>query len=89
MGFSSSSEGRGVLMMRRRRSWDLESVGAILTSWRQRMWGQFHRLRFARREEGGGGGGGGFEEWEVGLRKVVMGGVEGGRKGVMPLMFQE
>lgn len=78
-------EGEGVLIMRRR-AWVLESVGAILTSWRQRMWGQFHRLRFARSE---GGGGVGFEEGEVGFRKVVMGGVEGGRKGVMPLMFQE
>ncbi len=46
------------------------------------MWGQFHRLRFARREGRGGAG------VEV-VRKVVMGGVEGGRKGVMPLMFQE
>ncbi len=49
------------------------------------MWGQFHRLRFARRE-GRGGAGLEVEGW---VRKVVMGGVEGGRKGVMPLMFQE
>lgn len=51
------------------------------------MWGQFHLLRFARSEGRGGGGGG--EVGEVGLRKVVMDGVEGGRKGPMPLMFQE
>ena len=50
------------------------------------MWGQFHRWRFARSE---GGGGVVFEEVGGGLRKVVMGGVEGGRKGAMPLMFQE
>lgn len=49
-------------------------------------------MRFARRE--GGAGGVGFEavvevEEEAGLRKLVMGGVEGGRKGATPLMFQE
>lgn len=50
------------------------------------MWGQSHRWRFARSEGGGGGDG---EEVGGGLRKLVMGGVEGGRKGWMPLMFQE
>ena len=53
------------------------------------MWGHFHLLRFARSE---GFGGAGFERVfgaEVGLRKLVIGGVEGGRKGLMPLMFQE
>ena len=53
------------------------------------MWGHFQRLRFARSE---GRGGGGFErvvELEAGARKSVMGGVEGGRKGLMPLMFHE
>lgn len=53
------------------------------------MWGQFHLLRFARREGGGGEDLEGGLEREVGLRKLVMGGVGGGRKGLMPLMFQE
>ena len=56
------------------------------------MWGHFHLLRFARSEGLGGVGGKGFEdvlEAEVGLRKLVMDGVDGGRKGLMPLMFQE
>ena len=53
------------------------------------MWGQFHLLRFARSE---GPVGVDFEdvlESEARLRKLVMGGVDGGRKGAMPLMFQE
>lgn len=53
------------------------------------MWGHFHLLRFCRSE---GRGGAGLEEEfepEAGLRKLVMGGLEGGRKGPMPLMFQE
>lgn len=53
------------------------------------MWGHFHLLRLARSE---GAGGVRFEEVvepEAGLRKLVIGGVEGGRKGPMPLMFQE
>ena len=53
------------------------------------MWGHSHLLRFARSE---GLGGPDLEEIfkpEGGLRKLVMGRVEGGRKGPMPLMFQE
>ena len=53
------------------------------------MWGQFHLLRFARSE---GPVGVEFEDVfvsEAGLRKLVMGGVDCGRKGPMPLMFKE
>lgn len=53
------------------------------------MWGHFHLLRFARSE---GPGVMDFEdvfELEAGLRKVVIGKVDGGRKGPMPLRFQE
>ena len=53
------------------------------------MWGHFHLLRFARSEGRWGVGFEGVVEREAGLRKLVMGGVEGGRKGAMPLMFQE
>lgn len=58
------------------------------------MRGHSHLLRFGRSEGrdggGGGGGGGAGSAAEAGLRKLVMGGVEeGGRKGPMPLMFQE
>ena len=78
-----------MLTARRREVWIFRSVGAILTSWRQSIWGHFHLLRFVRSE---GRGGVGFRvvfELEAGLRKLVMGGVDGGRKGSMPLMFQE
>lgn len=53
------------------------------------MWGHFRLFSFARSE---GSGGVGFEEVfepEAGLRKLVIGGRDGGRKGPMPLMFQE
>ena len=53
------------------------------------MWGHFHLLRFARSE---GFSDVGFEsglEPEAGLRKLVIGRVGGGRKGLIPLMFQE
>ncbi len=53
------------------------------------MWGQFHLLRFARSEGPDSVGLEELFEAEAGLRKLVMGGVEGGRKGPMPLMFQE
>lgn len=53
------------------------------------MWGHFHLLRFARSE---GPNAMDFEdifELEAGLRKLVIGKVDGWRKGPMPLMFQE
>ena len=53
------------------------------------MWGHCHLWRLVRSE---GRGGAGFEEWfgaEVCLRKLVIGGIEAGRKGLMPLIFQE
>ena len=46
-------------------------------------------MRFARSEGPGGVGFGEVFELEAGLRKSVMGEVDGGRKGPMPLMFQE
>ena len=53
------------------------------------MLGHFHLLRFARSEGAGGVGFADCFELEAGLRKLVMGGVDGGRKGPIPLMFQE
>ena len=52
------------------------------------MWGHFHLLRFAR-SEGRRVGLVELFELEAGLRKLVMSEVDGGRKGPMPLMFQE
>lgn len=53
------------------------------------MWGHFHLLRFTRSEGPGGVDFADCFELEAGLRKLVMGVVDGGRKGPMPLMFQE
>lgn len=76
----SSSKGKGILTTLRTEFCVFVSAGAIFTSRRQRMWGQLHLLRFARSEGRGGVKSEVFEP-EVGLRNLVMGEVEGGRKG--------
>ena len=61
------------------------SVEAILTSWRNKIWGHFQECKLAR-SEGEAGVAFGLE---VEVRKLVIFEVVEGRKGWMPLTFQE